>query len=58
MEQTNDATNKKSYKSFALILRGTPEDFLQLMELAKASGLFVVYSKTSYMKLVISEAPF
>lgn len=44
-------------KTFALIVRGQSDDFLQLVEHAKASGLYVVYTKTSNAKIVVQEVP-
>jgi hypothetical protein len=58
MHKISDETHRRDFKSFGIILRGSPEDFLQLTELAKAAGLFIVFTKTSYLKLMISEAPF
>jgi len=58
MDNITDETHRRDFKSFALIMRGSPEDFIQLTELAKAAGLFIVFSKTSYMKLMIQEVPF
>ena len=49
---------KKSTKSFALIMRGQPADFVLLCDLAKANGLFIVYTKSSHMKLEVKEVPF
>jgi len=44
-------------KTFALIVRGQSGDFLQLVEHARASGLYVVYTKTSDAKIVVQEVP-
>lgn len=49
---------KKDTRSFALVIRGHPDDFALLCKQAKAAGLFIVYSKTSYLKLIVSEVPF
>jgi hypothetical protein len=53
---TND-THRRDFKSFAIILRGSPEDFLQLTEMAKAAGLFIVFTKTSHLKIMLQEVP-
>lgn len=45
-------------KTFALIVRGRPEDFACLIDHARAIGLYVVYSKTSSLKIVLKEVPF
>ena len=45
-------------KTFALIVRGQPEDFAYLIDHARAIGLYVVYSKTSSLKIVLKEVPF
>ena len=42
-------------KSFALVVRGYPDDFAWLVEQAKIVGLYVVYSKSSIQKLLIEE---
>lgn len=44
-------------RSFAVVMRGHPEDFKALVDQARASGLYVVYTKTSFLKLVIEEVP-
>lgn len=49
---------KKGNKSFAIVLRGSPDNFMQVVEQAKAAGLYVVYTKSSYLKLVVQEVPF
>ncbi|MFW9943943.1 MAG: hypothetical protein ACFFB7_03010 [Candidatus Sifarchaeia archaeon] len=48
----------RSHRSFALVIRGNPDDFANLMQMAKRNGLFIVYSKTSHLKLMIQEVPF
>ena len=48
----------KSGKSFAIVVRGHPEDFTSLATHAKSLGLYVVYTKTSHLKLVVEEVPF
>jgi len=58
MHNITDETHRRDFKSFGIILRGSPEDFLQLTELAKAAGLFIVFTKSSYMKLMLQEVPF
>jgi len=45
-------------RTFAIVVRGHPEDFKALVDQAKASGFYVVYTKTSFMKLVVEEVPF
>jgi hypothetical protein len=54
---TNEESNK-DHRSFAIVMRGRPDDFLLLCKQAKASGLFVVYTRTSHMKLEVREVPF
>jgi hypothetical protein len=49
---------KKDHRSFAIVMRGHPDDFILLCEQAKAAGLFIVFTKTSYMKLDVREVPF
>lgn len=49
---------RESLRSFAVVMRGTPKDFQDLLDLAKAAGLYVVYTKTSRQKLIISEEAF
>lgn len=53
----NEELNK-DHRSFAIVMRGGPQDFVELLNLAKASGLFVVYSKSSHQKLIVQEVPF
>ena len=55
--QTNEEL-KKDHRSFAVIMRGHPDDFVMLCNQAKAAGLFIVYTKTSHMKLEVREVPF
>jgi len=47
----------KGRRTFAIILRGKTDDFAWLVEQAKATGLYIVFSRTSYQKLVIQEVP-
>jgi len=47
----------KDRRSFAVVIRGHPDDFAWLMKQAKAAGLYIVYTRTSYQKLVIEEVP-
>jgi len=42
-------------KSFALVVRGQPDDFAWLVEQARIVGLYVVFSKSSSQKLVVEE---
>jgi hypothetical protein len=49
---------KKDHRSFAVIMRGHPDDFALLCKQAKGAGLFIVYTKTSHMKLEVTEVPF
>jgi len=49
---------KKDHRSFAIIMRGHPDDFALLCKQAKGAGLFIVFTKTSHMKLLIEEVPF
>ena len=49
---------RRGNRTFAIILRGYPEDFGKLVNEAKAMGLYVVFTKTSFQKLVIEEVPF
>lgn len=44
-------------RTFAIIVRGCPEDFKALVDQARASGLYVVYTKTSFQKLILEEVP-
>ncbi len=46
-----------SRKTFALVVRGHPGDFMFLVEHAKAVGCYVVFTKTSSEKLVVQEVP-
>ena len=52
MELKNEGTGRKS---FALVVRGTPEDFQWLIEQARIVGLYIVFSKSSTQKLIIEE---
>ena len=52
MELKNEGTGRKS---FALVVRGTPDDFQWLIDQAKIAGLYVVFSKSSSQKLIIEE---
>ena len=45
-------------RTFAIVLRGYPEDFGKLVNEAKVLGLYVVFTKTSFQKLVVEEVPF
>jgi len=49
---------KKDHRSFAIIMRGHPDDFALLCKQAKGAGLYIVFTKTSHMKLLIEEVPF
>ena len=49
---------KSGRSAFAVIMKGETEDFIKLVEMAKAHGLYIVYTKTSFMKLVVKEEPF
>jgi hypothetical protein len=49
---------KKDHRSFAIIMRGHPDDCALLCKQAKGAGLFIVFTKTSHMKLLIEEVPF
>ena len=49
---------KKDHRSFAVVMRGHPDDFALLCKQAKGVGLFIVYTKTSHMKLEVREVPF
>jgi hypothetical protein len=57
MHNINDEMHRRDFKSFGIILRGSPEDFLQLTEMAKVAGLFIVFTKTSHLKIMIQEVP-
>jgi len=48
---------KATKKSFALVLRGEPADFMSLVSQAKTAGLYVVYTKTSNHRLFVEERP-
>ena len=43
-------------RTFALIIRGYPEDFVGLVEQAKVYGFYIVYTKSSQMRLIVEEA--
>jgi len=45
-------------RSFGIVLRGRPDDFAWLVDQAKAAGLYVVFTKTSHLKIVLKEVPF
>lgn len=45
----------KGRKSFAIVVRGHPDDFQWLLEQARTAGLYVVYSRSSDQKLVVKE---
>jgi hypothetical protein len=45
----------KGRKSFAVVVRGYPDDFSWFLEQARIVGLYVVYSRSSNQKLVIQE---
>ncbi len=47
----------KGRKSFAIVVRGHPDDFAWLLEQARIVGLFVVYSRSSNQKLLVEEVP-
>lgn len=57
MEQLKNEGREEGRKSFAIILRGHPDDFQFLIDHAKAVGLYVVFTKTSSEKLMIQEVP-
>ncbi|MGD0056354.1 MAG: hypothetical protein ABSB83_00670 [Methanomassiliicoccales archaeon] len=42
-------------KSFALVVRGYPDDFSWLIEQAKIVGLYIVFSKSSTQRLIVEE---
>jgi hypothetical protein len=44
-------------KSFAVVVRGYPDDFAWLLDQAKVVGLYVVFSRSSTQKLVVQEVP-
>ncbi len=46
---------RRSRRSFALVVRGEPEDFQWLLDQARIVGLYVVYSKSSTQRLVVKE---
>jgi hypothetical protein len=50
--------NGEKRKTFCLIVRGYPSDFAGLVEQAKAYDLYVIYTKSSSMRLIIQEVPF
>jgi hypothetical protein len=50
-------TLAKDRMSFAIVIRGHPDDFAWLKKQVKAAGLYIVYTRTSYQKLVIEEVP-
>ena len=54
MEEINQ--ERMGRKTFAIVMRGHPDDFLLLLQQAKAAGLYVVFSKSSTNKLIIEEA--
>jgi hypothetical protein len=58
MSELRNEGREGSRKSFAIILRGHPDDFQFLIDHAKAVGLYVVFTKTSSEKLVVQEVPF
>jgi hypothetical protein len=47
----------KGRKSFALVVRGYPEDFSWLLEQARIVGLYIVFSRSSNQKLLVEEVP-
>ena len=49
---------KRGNRTFAMVVRGHPDDFARLVQLAKSADLYVVFTKTSFQKLVIEEVPF
>jgi hypothetical protein len=49
---------RKDHRSFAIIMRGHPDDFALLCNQAKSAGLYIVFTKTSHMKLLVEEVPF
>lgn len=55
--EDNDRVPEKM-RSFAMVCRGTPEQFTELAEHAKRLGLYIVYTRTSFQKLKIQEIPF
>jgi hypothetical protein len=54
MEVTEEMSDRKS---FAVVVRGYPEDFAWLLEQARIVGLYIVFSRSSNQKLVVEEAP-
>jgi hypothetical protein len=45
----------KGRKSFAVVVRGHPDDFAWFLEQARIVGLYIVFSKSSSQKLIIEE---
>jgi len=48
----------KGKRTFALIVRGDPADFPGLLEQARAYGFYIVYTKSSFQRLIVEEVPF
>jgi hypothetical protein len=48
---------KNKRKTFALIVRGDPDDFQWLVEQARIAELYVVFTKSSFQKLLVKEVP-
>jgi hypothetical protein len=52
MEVTEERTGRKS---FAVVVRGYPDDFSWLLEQARVAGLYIVFSRSSNQKLIVEE---
>ena len=48
---------KNKRKTFALVVRGDADDFAWLVQQARIAELYVVFSKSSFQKLIIEEVP-
>lgn len=44
-------------RTFAIVVRGEPDDFQWLVEQAKIADLYVVYTKSTFQKLLVEEVP-
>ena len=49
--------NMVKKRTFALIVRGEPDDFQWLVEQAKIANLYVVYTKSTFQKLLVEVVP-
>lgn len=56
--KANQSGSEERRRTFGLVLRGRPEDFSWLVERAKEAGLYIVFTKTSFQKIVLKEVPF